>query len=298
MAAPNQSFSSLEESCKKLLHSTIFLGNYTERRWVPHLNRYKDVIILSPSETELRKKLFKLRMDVHENYEGIKTSNIVLAADFTMIYSNLPFGCPFGSHWFKIRHVKVEPNERDVIFTLKIVRSVDPRDFNDSSKGDLPKPADEPEMIWSDALQRLKFAFTVSNVIQFFRITLLVIMTIVMGTFVAIKSTATFLLTFTRECSIFVRSATPFLLGTSNVISKIFGGFFILLSMVWKDIFYLARRKIDPDGTPVRPPDRPQQAQLPAISFYGSQYNTPVTRNVNFRQRRYGGGVKITELPD
>jgi len=87
-------------------------------------------------------------------------------------------------------------------------------------------------MLWSDVVQRLKFALTVSNVVQCCRITLLVILTVGMGFYVAVKSSAQFLLKVIRELSIFIRSSTPILLGASNVVSKIFGGIFILLSMV------------------------------------------------------------------
>jgi len=70
-----------------------------------------------------------------------------------------------------------------------------------------------------------------------------------------------------------------------------------MLKQVWKDVFYLARRKIDPEGTPARP-DESRQVRMPALTFYDSQYSTPVTRQNVYRPNRYRGGVKITELPD
>lgn len=87
-------------------------------------------------------------------------------------------------------------------------------------------------MLWSDVVQRLRFLLTVPNVVHFVRITLLVILTTGMGLVVAVKSLAKFSLKVFRELSLFVHSSTPLLLGTMNVLSKIFGGILILLSMV------------------------------------------------------------------
>ncbi|XP_065349031.1 uncharacterized protein LOC135945333 [Cloeon dipterum] len=300
MSGKSDGCSTLEENCKKMLKSTIFLGNYTERRWVPHMNRYKDVIVLSKSETELRGNLLKLRMDIHNNHESIKTSNIVIAPDFTVLYTILPFGCPFGNHWFKMKHVNIDPIEKDVIFKLKIVRSVGPNDFADLSKDEATKPTDdEAEMLWSDVMQRLQFALSVTNVVHCLRIALLAIMTVGMGAFIAVKSLAMFSLGFIREVSILIRSSTPLLLGVSNVIAKIFGAIFILISMVWKDLFYLARRKFDPEGTPAQGGNT-VRPQVPALTFYNSSYNTPLSRNMaHYRQyTRHQSGVVITELPN
>lgn len=94
-------------------------------------------------------------------------------------------------------------------------------------------PQDVPDMLWSDVVQRLKFLLNVPNVVHFVRITLLVFLTTGMGLIVAVKSLAKFSLKVFRELSLIVHSSTPFLLGTSmNVLSKIFGGILILLSMV------------------------------------------------------------------
>lgn len=82
------------------------------------------MIELAQSETELRNKLFKLRMDVYHNCKELKTSNILLAPNFTKIFTEFPFGYPFGTHWFKISHVKVDPAENDFAFKVKIIRCV------------------------------------------------------------------------------------------------------------------------------------------------------------------------------
>jgi hypothetical protein len=92
---------------------------------------------------------------------------------------------------------------------------------------------DVPDVLWSDVVQRLKFLLTVPNVVHFVRITLLVFLTTGMGVVVAVKSLAKFSLKVFRELSLFVHSSTPLLLGTMNVLSKIFGGILILLSMVF-----------------------------------------------------------------
>lgn len=84
----------------------------------------RDVIELALSEAELRNKLFKLTMDVYHNCKGLKTSNILIAPTFTKIFTELPFGYPFGTHWFKISHVKVDCVENVFAFKVKIIRLV------------------------------------------------------------------------------------------------------------------------------------------------------------------------------
>jgi hypothetical protein len=65
-------------------------------------------------------------------------------------------------------------------------------------------------------------------------------------------------------------------------------------------MFYLARRKFDPDGTPARREDfRPTaRPAMPALQYYNNQYSTPVSRQYGYQPTTYRRGVVITELPN
>jgi hypothetical protein len=76
-----------------------------------------------------------------------------------------------------------------------------------------------------------------------------------------------------------------------------------LCIQMWKDVFYLARRKLDPEGTPPIPP---APVPRPAIG-YNRQYSqhfsdSPFTRNSAFTPPGVQGGtwrrgqVHITEV--
>lgn len=76
---------------------------------------------------------------------------------------------------------------------------------------------------------------TTANIIAAIKFLALIVVLVAVGSVHSIKYLGDFTLKFMHESSKLLRAVTPFAISALNVFSKIVGGFYILLAMMWRD---------------------------------------------------------------
>lgn len=287
------------------MKTRIFLGTYEEKRFVSSVNDYRSVVTLSPSETELSMDLQEIHRRLKRFYTDnpvwFSFSNINQSGDNNsgIIFTDDLEDIPFGHFWFQIRTVKFKTGE--VKIRVKTLRSVDDGDFNLSSRSSgrfsnasissstastnfdqSTKSSVVENLEWKDILttwgqsmsenakEFLYYKVNRENVKNIFSLLALIATGMAVGAFHFIIYVGNFSLRFMTEFSRLIHVCTPIFFGILDFFSKIIGGFFIFLTMLWKDSIGGGRT-----GPNVKPNYKTQ------VVPYRPVYN----RNDNWRQR-------------
>lgn len=114
-------------------------------------------------------------------------------------------------------------------------------DFTQFVTNDLPN-VDWSQLFssWRDAINENTYRFmhkqiTAANIIAAIKFMALIVVLVAGGLVHSIKYLGDFTLKFMHETSKLLRAITPMGMGALNVFSKIVGGFYILLAMMWRD---------------------------------------------------------------
>ncbi|XP_030374055.1 uncharacterized protein LOC115623714 [Scaptodrosophila lebanonensis] len=179
----------------------------------------------------------------------------------------------FGEYWFSIKTLRFR--DQEVSLKLKMVRPVETelqqtrsisiatttKDMRASSSNlatSQPKAAAEGTenqrqseiglsdflavlQQWGDGIKLTIYDFMANdvnkrNIVGTIRFLGLLIFSALSGAVVALRFLGIFTLRFLFELSRFTHTATPILFKIIEFINKIFGAFFILLTMIWKDL--------------------------------------------------------------
>ncbi|GAB0091566.1 uncharacterized protein DMENIID0001_064210 [Sergentomyia squamirostris] len=251
---------SLENFCKKVLKSRIFLGEFREKRLVSSLQSYRDVIVVDVhSESAIVNDLDVIQAKVCEwstrtakdSWIGV-TRNLnetTRSLESISLWTELESFYPFGKYWFQIKTVRFRDNE--ILLKLKVLRSVD-----DSTP---LQRTEQQELKWEDIDWSLverggqKLYIWTKNQVRDFIIFLLsmkihpghifagvkmiifVAITAIVSAFQGIQLVGNFGLRFMQELRKCIHVLTPIFLGTLDIFSKIVGGFYMLIAMIWRD---------------------------------------------------------------
>ncbi|XP_050674645.1 uncharacterized protein LOC126972100 [Leptidea sinapis] len=240
---------SLKSYLKDLLKSRIFLGRYLERRLVNECVGYRDIVLLSAAETELKR-------DLHEAHEklcttgtsslwiGITDSDLLnLGISSSICIWTEIDNQPFGTFWFQIKGLKYRCNE--ICIALNCLRHITDAfiELEPILSGPIKKPIVKCDLALegnsvtnsSDSLKDiLKSVVAISNVKEFLKFIFALVVAIFTGGTSFVSFIGDFTLGLLREISIFVNNSTPLVLGFLDFISKIVGGFYILMAMMFK----------------------------------------------------------------
>ncbi|XP_063826828.1 uncharacterized protein LOC135076275 [Ostrinia nubilalis] len=235
---------------KELLKARIFLGRYIERRLIDQKIGYRDIILVSAAEVELKRDLVEAQYSLRSAYPNtwigiaesetleINTSGLCLCTEI----ENQPFG-PF---WFQIKSIKFRDVE--IMVSLKCIRyisesflEIEPLLTRSSIKkikeANDTKPDSSVETLsetYNDIVVTLKSALSISNVKEFVTFLFAFIIAIFTGSTAFVNFLGNFILALIREMSILIKNSTPMFLGLLDFFSKIVGGFYILLAMFFK----------------------------------------------------------------
>lgn len=317
----------LTKRIRDKLTGKLFSGWYTERRYVDAIERYKDVIVVDNVEADVIKQIRyairKSKKILAENcFVGFSVGN-----DECKVYVSLGMGVTqlthaFGHYWFHIRHLSFFPGTG---FNLDVAIV---RQFSDSDRltcwecrqrsKEVPAPVHidsissavvdirtrlepiinqflvnycNPKTAWTN----LKPHMNRGNFVGVFRFIAVVFLTLIAGTLALLRQLGGFSLRVVHELAFLVDRSTPFALGALNFLSKIVGGFYLLVAMMWRDF-----RKPKPPQPKQMGPDRaisgPPKAALPAPSFADVPRQRPVVTGVtgqhNAMDTMYSSGRK------
>ncbi|XP_059057569.1 uncharacterized protein LOC131851138 [Achroia grisella] len=230
---------------KDLFKSRIFLGRYIERRLVDQRIGYRDVVLISAAETELKRDLLeglhKLRLVCGSHWIGI-TDTEGLGSSGIHLWTEIE-NQPFGPFWFQIKTIKFR--EHEVIVLLKCIRHISDaflelepilaggikkqKEGTDNTSDNIPLSDTYKEIV-----HNLKSALSITNVKEFFTFLFAFLIAIFTGSTAFVNFLGNFVLALIREMSILVKNSTPMFLGLLDFFSKIVGGFYILLAMFFK----------------------------------------------------------------
>jgi len=221
------------------------------------------------------------------------------------VTSNHESSHPFGRYWFQISSVNFIQNQ-GFIFDIRIIRPFTNSDNETCWQCKLrEKQAKSAPPVkiesFSDAFddmksrssavfnevivnvghpslwyEKLRPHITVKNVWRLCKFLLVLILAALAGLWSGVKHVANFLLRVIHELAFLVDRSTPLALGALNILSKVVGGFYLLVAMVWKDV-----RTNKPEPRPQQPPVRslaPPPQRLPAITATGLESARQRTR--------------------
>lgn len=232
---------------KDLLKSRIFLGRYLERRLVDERIGYRDIVLVSAAEQELKKDLLDAQHYLHSGYPIIQWIGITDGASIG--YSGMCLWTeidnqPFGAYWFQIRSIKFRDGE--IMLTLKSIRYIteaylelEPILTGSTTKAAVRKTSTNESKLalsesYSEIIATLKSALSIRNVKEFLTFICALVIAVFTGSTAFINFLGNFVLALIREISFFVKNSTPLLLGFLDFMSKIVGGFYILVAMIFK----------------------------------------------------------------
>lgn len=234
---------------KETLKSRLFLGRYIERRLINQLVGYRDIVVVSAAELELKRDLLevqhKLSSTTKVSWIGITDTDFIgcSPAGGVCLCTEID-NQPFGTFWFQIKTLKFR--EEEIIVTLKCIRhitdaflEVEPiltggtKKYNDTAVNKAITDVSINET-YNDIVVNLKSALSINNVKDFFTFLFAFVIAIFTGSTAFVNFLGNFILALIREISILVKNSTPMFLGVLDFFSKIVGGFYILLAMLFK----------------------------------------------------------------
>lgn len=236
---------------KERLKSRIFLGRYVERRLADKRIGYRDVVVISPAEVTLKKDLFDVQHKLlticpNTHWIGITDTESLGYTPGICLWTEIE-NQPFGPFWFQIKSLKFRDDE--VMVTLKCLRhisdaflEVEPILTGTVKKA---KPIENTDKklessvaalneTYTDFVETVKSALSISNVKEFVTFLFAFVIAIFTGTTSFVNFLGNFILALIREFSLLVKNSTPMFLGLLDFFSKIIGGFYILLAMLFR----------------------------------------------------------------
>lgn len=235
---------------KELLKSRIFLGRYIERRLINERIGYRDIILISPAEVELKKDLFEAQ---HKLRAIFPNTHWIGITDTEAIGHNPSGVClwseidnqPFGPFWFQVRSLKFRDEE--VLVSVKCLRHISDAFLEmepmltggtNKTKENIEAKIEHPVEALNETVQdikaSLKTALSITNVKEFFTFIFAFVIAIFTGSTAFVNFLGNFILALVRETSFLIKNSTPMFLGFLDFLSKIVGGFYILLAMFFR----------------------------------------------------------------
>lgn len=239
----------LKNYVKDLLKSRIFLGRYLERRLTDQRIGYRDIVLISPAEVELKRDLVeahhKLRLafpNIH--WIGVTDGEQIGYPSSVCIWTEID-NQPFGPFWFQIRSIKYREDE--VIVILKSLRHISDAFLEiepvltGSTKNLYNTTVNQPDSsvatlneTYNEIISTLKGALSIRNLKEFVTFLVAFVIAVFTGGNAFINFLGNFILALIREVSVLVKNSTPMFLGFLDFMSKIVGGFYILVAMFFK----------------------------------------------------------------
>ncbi|XP_063535082.1 uncharacterized protein LOC134745040 [Cydia strobilella] len=237
---------------KDLLKSRIFLGRYIERRLINQRIGYRDVVVVSPAEVDLKRDLLEVQNSLHIvcpniQWIGITDSEPLGYTSGVCIWTEID-NQPFGAFWFQVKSLKFRDEE--IIVSVKCLRHISDAFLElepiltggsggtskskEKSEGKVEKPIEALSDTVHEIKANLKSALSITNVKEFFTFIFALVIAVFTGSTAFINFLGNFILALLRELSILVKNSTPAFLGFLNFLSKIVGGFYLLLAMFFK----------------------------------------------------------------
>lgn len=221
-----------------------------ERRLINKNIGYRDIVIVSPAEVELKRDLLeaqhKLRTVCPNIWIGITDADSLGFSSTSLCLWTEIDNQPFGPFWFQIKTLKFRNDE--IMVSLKCIRHITdayleiepilvgvfPKKNKENSNTKVITSVDSPNETYTDIMCNLKNALSINSVKEFMTFLFAFIIAIFTGSTAFVNFLGNFILALIREMSILIKNSTPMCLGVLDFFSKIIGGFYILIAMFFR----------------------------------------------------------------
>lgn len=258
-------------SLKSSIKSKIFLGEFTEKRYADPLKDYRDVILIDKrAETEIVKDFERMKSEISEFYnnrnEGIPffgysseapgCDTSLFGSNSCCLWTELDADLPFGKYWFTVKTVKFRENE--ITVKIKCLRPVSDSDQQRTTSSEKSKHKNAEEATtdkknetdfvqeWKALLENWKTELNQSllqllasinrrNIVESAKFISFLLISFLTFLIASVKYIGIFTIKLMEQLNYFIHVSSPFLLAVVDLISKICGAFFILITMIWRD---------------------------------------------------------------
>ncbi|XP_055319069.1 uncharacterized protein LOC129576935 [Sitodiplosis mosellana] len=274
---------------EQTLIDRIFMGDYQEKRYVAKLNAYKDLIVLNRQEQILAGDLSKVKNQIlGDNVNawcGFTDSNEIGAPAAHCLWTTLDepnkvkadaASVVFGEYWFQIKGLRFALNAVEIQVT--VLRPIDPTSPMPSGLAisSLAQQALEVDTQkiqqyvqeniievdwanlfnqWKASINQMAYRFftteiTWTNFVHCIKLLGVFCIAFAKLSVHFVHCIGEFTLRLVFELTKLTKAASPIVLAVINLLSKMIGGFYILVAMIWKDLFYgdSGNRKNPPSG--------------------------------------------------
>lgn len=262
---------------EQILVDRIFMGDYLEKRYVEKLNTYKDLIVLNKHEQILASDLDKIKnhiLSVNQNaWCGYTNPHDIGAPAVNCIWTTRiepdkkiqnTTSVVFGEYWFQIKGIRFSLNEVEI--NVKVLRPIDPTSSmsNGMVIASLAQQAREIDTTkihqfvqeniievdwialfnqWKTTLNQMVYRFfyteiTWNNFIHCIQLIGLFCISFAKLIVNFVHYVGEFTIRLVYELTKLIQTAKPIILAILSLLSKMIGGLYILVAMIWKDLFY------------------------------------------------------------
>ncbi|KAJ8664360.1 hypothetical protein QAD02_006022 [Eretmocerus hayati] len=200
------------------LKGKIFVGRYTEKRYVEELEDYRDIIVVESNE-EISQNLRKAQKSFvglsKDKWVGITDDPDNHESEDRFLWVQIS-NIPLGKHWFQIK--SIEFGAKEIFLVIHFVQTFrDPgRSILSSNDSELP-PLDFKEI------------FTFRNFCEAVRFIAVLLMTVITIGIEILRYVGEYTLKFSNIFVNLVHVSTPICLGIFDFLSKCIGGLYWLI---------------------------------------------------------------------
>lgn len=297
----NPGYDRLQTFCKQMLKTRTFLGHYQENRLVQSLQSYRALVVISKTDESLindcqivRQRIKKFYSHNPDFWMGYTDSDMIGVPHGSCIWTELD-GVPFGEYWFQIKSVRFRNSE--ALIKLKMLKPM--HDVEESIRQEhkiketqsgydstqMAKDFQELLEMWRKAsteyfLWLFSQQITAQNIAGALKFICLILLAAGTASIHGLMYLGAFTLRFMEEFRKLIHVSMPIILKALDLLSKVIGGIFILLAMIWRDV--TGRR--DPVAV------NNQQFPNPALAFRDNLPPQAIEYRPGIRNRGYGSG--------
>lgn len=233
------------------------------------------ILIDKRAETEIVKDFERMRIEISEFYmnrdgnaeipffgysseaPGCDTSLFGVISNLCCLWTELDTDLPFGKYWFTVKTVKFRENE--ISLKLKCLRPVSDSDQHKTISSEKSKTRNGAEEATSDkknetnfveewkalldnwktelnqSLLQLLSSINRRNIVESAKFISFLLISFLTFLIASVKYVGIFTIKLMEQLNYFIHVSSPFLLAVVDLISKICGAFFILITMIWRD---------------------------------------------------------------
>lgn len=234
----------VKEFAKAMLKGRLFIGTFQEKRLVADLAAYRDVVIVSKEEHFLTRDLESVKKRLQKcntRWVGITTPDTIGAPAGHALWVELTEEV-FGTYWYKIQSVKFRRNE--ILLKLKTIRPVTiesteataaatVKDVGSQNCRESFSQFFDPSGV-KDVVSHLFGEITARDVKNGITFVFVLLMTLFGGGVNFLCHASDYLLKLMHEMSKMITALTPIFIALIEAVTKIVGGFYLLIAMMWK----------------------------------------------------------------